>query len=452
MVDPFDASAAFVAETIGLLREHKPGLASAVRSLCSDIESGSSRPVLAASVAQGLHADLSGCLDRLRLLPSAAGSADEQQLSAALAAVALLGAAAFSRGGRLGDGSALLDAALLRSRAAAHSAALQRVLSLVSLTLTTGPHPGTGSPPATEPPPSTRGWGVPPPPTGEMSGADLRAFVSAVCALSCPRLAPRLAAAWPAVRRWSEPNYLRARHGHRLVPVEVGAEHIGERALHGVGEQQVACRCSSGWAGGRGAHSLQFSALYALVGQRRLSGLSQFKSALYNSAQDIALTRARDCSSLHAAGLARTHGKAAGRSQPESETVTRPDRQVVCTLEAFIDDVILAGHAATRRGGLPTAVSPTVPVTSSCTRGYLAQHTLFEQIPSLRDDLGTPPAVPPSADLRAWFGPAGVATPVRFRFGLPRARCLPPMPPPSPPVEPAITRATFVARCTADCH
>mmetsp|Transcript_27016 Transcript_27016/g.89895 ORF Transcript_27016/g.89895 Transcript_27016/m.89895 type:complete len:453 (+) Transcript_27016:71-1429(+) len=322
-VDPFDASAAFVAETIGLLREHKPGLASAVRSLCSDIESGSSRPVLAASVAQGLHADLSGCLDRLRLLPSAAGSADEQQLSAALAAVALLGAAAFSRGGRLEDGSALLDAALLRSRAAAHSAALQRVLSLVSLTLTTGPHPGTSSPPATEPPPSTRGWGVPPPPTGEMSGADLRAFVSAVCALSCPRLAPRLAAAWPAVRRWSEPNYLRARHGHRLVPVEVGAEHIGERALHGVGEQQV-----------------------------------------------------------------------------------------VCTLEAFIDDVILAGHAATRRGGLPTAVSPTVPVTSSCTRGYLAQHTLFEQIPSLRDDLGTPPAVPPSADLRAWFGPAGVATPV----------------------------------------
>mmetsp|Transcript_29463 Transcript_29463/g.94149 ORF Transcript_29463/g.94149 Transcript_29463/m.94149 type:complete len:446 (-) Transcript_29463:143-1480(-) len=323
MVDPFDASAAFVAETIGLLREHKPGLASAVRSLCSDVESGSSRPVLAASVAQGLHADLSGCLDRLRLLPSAAGSADEQQLSAALAAVALLGAAAFSRGGRLEDGSALLDAALLRSRAAAHSAALQRVLSLVSLTLTTGPHPGTSSPPATEPPPSTRGWGVPPPPTGEMSGADLRAFVSAVCALSCPRLAPRLAAAWPAVRRWSEPNYLRARHGHRLVPVEVGAEHIGERALHGVGEQQV-----------------------------------------------------------------------------------------VCTLEAFIDDVILAGHAATRRGGLPTAVSPTVPVTSSCTRGYLAQHTLFEQIPSLRDDLGTPPAVPPSADLRAWFGPAGVATPV----------------------------------------
>ena len=57
MVDPFDASAAFVAETIGLLREHKPGLASAVRSLCSDVESGSSRPMLAASIGRSAMYD-----------------------------------------------------------------------------------------------------------------------------------------------------------------------------------------------------------------------------------------------------------------------------------------------------------------------------------------------------------------------------------------------------------
>ena len=53
--------------------------------------------------------------------------------------------------------------------------------------------------------------------------------------------------------------------------------------------------------------------------------------------------------------------------------------QVVCRLVDFIDDVVIAGESAMAGGARPTTVSPTVPVTAFATRGYLAQHRLFEQ-------------------------------------------------------------------------
>ena len=65
---------------------------------------------------------------------------------------------------------------------------------------------------------------------------------------------------------------------------------------------------------------------------------------------------------------------------------------------------------------------------ASTARGYLAQHQLFDQIPSLRDDICTPPfctartaedkAAPAACDqqltpiVSAWFGPAGTVSPL----------------------------------------
>ena len=95
------------------------------------------------------------------------------------------------------------------------------------------------------------------------------------------------------------------------------------------------------------------------------------------------------------------------------------EQQVLRTLGEFIDEVVLGDRAANEAEGeattlAPTAISATVPVTAAGTRGYLAQHQLFEQIPALAADLGHPPGVPSDADRRAWFGPAHVATPVHF--------------------------------------
>ena len=90
------------------------------------------------------------------------------------------------------------------------------------------------------------------------------------------------------------------------------------------------------------------------------------------------------------------------------------EQTVLRTLADFIDEVIIGGEPATARGADPTAVSPSVPVTAAETIGYLAQHRLFEQVPALAADIHHPKILPEGADVRAWFGPAGVVTPVHY--------------------------------------
>uniref|UniRef100_A0A7S0LGP3 JmjC domain-containing protein n=1 Tax=Coccolithus braarudii TaxID=221442 RepID=A0A7S0LGP3_9EUKA len=255
------------------------------------------------------------------------------ELSSALAAIALLGAVAFSRSSDIRSASVLLDGALLRARAEKHTHLLQRALAVLESEwetfsgklkrkredatwvfaqhITSQVHGQWAR---------VASYGAQPPVVEAPFSRET------VQAASAPLLLAGIASTWPAVRRWSSPSYLQHVAGHRLVPIEVGAVHLG-KAEGGVNEQQV-----------------------------------------------------------------------------------------LRTLSEFIEDVILGGRAATADGAVPTAVSSTVPVTSSMTLGYLAQHRLFDQVPMLAKDISHPVVVPPNADCRAWFGPANVATPVHFDF------------------------------------
>ena len=125
-----------------------------------------------------------------------------------------------------------------------------------------------------------------------------------------------------------------------------------------------------------------------------------------------AISRWSDPSYLHRAAGSRTVPVEVGATHLGAEGGGVQEQTVLVTLSEFIDNVVLGGQAATASGGIPTAVMPSVPVTAAATRGYLAQHRLFEQCPQLAADIRHPQLVPSSADCRAWFGPAGVVTPI----------------------------------------
>lgn len=336
--DLFDAAAAFVADTTQRLTPKFPALSRAMRGLAADI------PEKSASVRDStgaLFGELARQLDELRL-SSSASSADVEQLSAALSCVALVGSAACSKCAAPAEAIALLDGALLRSRAELHTSLLSRAIEIVESAHTEKtPRLPTSCKRHHEDVWTDAEPGVEPSDVvgphhhhvrsvaagGGADDDDDALLQAAVRDANEPLLMRGLARAWPALERWSRPAYFRARPlGWRLVPIEVGAAHLGD-------------------------------------------------------------ARAADGSVCE-------------------QTVLR-------TLSDFVDEVVLGGCAATANGARPSAVSRSVPVTAASTRGYLAQHRLFEQIPQLAADMQPRPAcLPADADCRAWFGAAHVCTPV----------------------------------------
>ena len=294
-LDVFDEGAAFISETTSSLRRTKPALARVLSRLATDVAAdacvtASVKPdSQVAETADMLGAALCDQLDELRLASHPEASAII--LSAALAAVALIGAAAHSRRGESAAATAQLDAAWLRARAERHGRLLLRAVaviesegaawhsdrvkkrprdeeqwelgaapapsvferwpgsnshqirSLIPTELSRLPCAPPSSAPATKRATQAAGALV----AGGQAGGAAQRQVSEqlsdqvseqVHAPSEPVLLKGLVRDWPAVERWSSPAYLRRKAGHRLVPIEVGAAHLSLEG-EGVCEQQV---------------------------------------------------------------------------------------------------------------------------------------------------------------------------------------------------------------------
>ena len=328
-MDIFDCGTAFVADTVGSLASRMPALSKALKGLAADMQAGGQHHEHVMRSSKALADALGSQLDELRLQADAC-SADGRELSAALTAVALVGAVACTRSSQATAAVALLDGALLRARDQdeAHKSLLHGALSVLDDVSLPAPkrqrahHWGHLSDPAVAPP------AVSLPSFGSAVSSVARGspeLTALVKAASAPAVIPGLASEWPALERWADPQYLLTVAGQRLVPIEVGASHLVDSSGGGVCAQQV-----------------------------------------------------------------------------------------LCTMSDFIGRCVLSGQTATRHDSQPSAVSATVPVTAARTRGYLAQHRLFDQVPALGADIKTPGVVPPHADSRAWFGPPGVSTPVHY--------------------------------------
>ena len=92
-------------------------------------------------------------------------------------------------------------------------------------------------------------------------------------------------------------------------------------------------------------------------------------------------------------------------------------RQQLMTVDAFIDEHVLQR----RRSGADAVDTTGVPPHPTA---YLAQHRLFEQIPSLAADIAQPDyctlsldqntTSAPAVEANAWFGPCGTVSPAHF--------------------------------------
>lgn len=103
------------------------------------------------------------------------------------------------------------------------------------------------------------------------------------------------------------------------------------------------------------------------------------------------------------------------------------DRKVI-TVADYIDQYVLKEKCAGARADTRVAVDTDESVAADSERGYLAQHPLFDQIPTLRDDIHEPTfckarseadkRAPSACEVRqtpivsAWFGPAGTVSPL----------------------------------------
>lgn len=349
--DVFDRAAYFVSATVRQLRCKRPALSRALKGCAADLHMGG-LDVQVRGSASALAAALSQQLDELRLVDSEE-PAEASVLSAALAAVALIGGAACSKCNDKATATALLDSALLRARRQAHSDLLLCAIAVLEdafseeAALHMGKRQRRGgwvasgespSPSASPPMPSPSSA-----PTASIRQLSIASGEAALCAAvhraTSDRIEPLLlrgiACSWPATTRWADPDYLRCVAGSRLVPVEVGAMHL---------------------AGARGA----------------------------------------------------------SESGGVTESGGVREQTVVVPLRTFIDQVVLGGRAANADGAETRAVSRSVPVTAAATRGYLAQHRLFDQVPALAADVPRLSLLPGHADRRAWFGPAHVSTPVHY--------------------------------------
>lgn len=276
MADTFDRASAFVAVAVSCLRT-KPALQRALQGLASDVRNGE-RSKQVEGGASALAAALSEQLDLLRL--SAHGSTNAVELSSALTAASLVGSAACSKRGDLVAATALLDGALLRSRAEEHSAILRDTLAeieaayltdvenfpcakrqrLSEVTPSTSPPSPTSFSPPSLPPAALLPIDSPAVviTTGDDEALDERIRAATLPGTTEPVLVLGLALSWPARARWADLRYLRRVAGHRLVPIEVGAALLG-KATDGVCEQTVlrtlACFIDEVILGGQAANA-----------------------------------------------------------------------------------------------------------------------------------------------------------------------------------------------------
>ena len=381
MRDFFDQAAAFVSEVTDHLRRRRPATSRALRRLTCETRAGE-HPGPIASSARALSAALIEQLDRSRLEPTA--DDDVVEMSAALTGVALLGASAHLRGGHLDLASALLDGALLRSRLASHTALIQRALSVLEETL-----------------------------------EERKAAEAAKAVQERPHSNKR--------RRTPEEggNECRGVDGHEDGCGDDGCCDNGGGDDGGGGEGHGDETAAFGLQRVRAVdartapHEELAALVHAAAAPALLSGLAADWPALQKWADLAHLRRVAGRRlvpiEVGATHLKNTWHEAVGCEGGSVEDVGGVcEQQVVCRLDEFIDEVVLGGRPANHTGAPPSAVSSTVPVTASATRGYLAQHRLFEQVPALAADIRQPACAPPKADCRAWFGGADVSTPVHY--------------------------------------
>ena len=193
-----------------------------------------------------------------------------------------------------------------------------------------------------------------------------------------PLVLEGVAADWPAMHRWVDLSYLRARYGKRLVPVELGslAASIGEAE-------------GEGGAGGEAEAE----------GEGGAGGEAEAEGGAGGEAEAEAEGGAGG--EAEGAGEADGAGGASGAGAPSA---ARGWSEKLMPLAEFLDAHLLRGG---REGGGGSERSPTA---------YLAQHSLFEQLPRLKDDFGVPGicAVGTLTHVNAWLGPAGTVTPLHF--------------------------------------